>query len=60
MAQCSLDVEGVGFVKSAPPPTATPELQESNKLMEDQRMAIEGLRGEDCLFFLSPLFRTLQ
>ena len=46
MAQCSLDVEGVGFVKSAPPPTATPELQELKQVVEDQRMAMEGLRKE--------------
>ena len=46
MAQCSLDVEGVGFVKTAPPPTQAPELQESKKLVEDQRMAMEGLRKE--------------
>ena len=26
MAQCSPDVEGVGFVKTAPPPTPVPEL----------------------------------
>ena len=39
MAQCNLDVEGVGFVKSAPPQTATPELQ---KLVEDPCMAMEG------------------
>ena len=26
MAQCSLDVEGVGFVKTAPPPALAPEL----------------------------------
>ena len=35
MAQCSLDVEGVSFVKSAPPPAPAPELQESKKLVED-------------------------
>ena len=46
MAQCSLDVEGVGFVKSAPQQTATPELQELRKLVEDQRMAMEGPRKE--------------
>ena len=46
MAQCSLDVEGVGFVKSAPPQSATPELQELKKLVEDQRMAMEGPRKE--------------
>ena len=46
MAQCSLDVEGVGFVKSAPPPTPTLELQGLKKLVEDQRMAMEGLRKE--------------
>ena len=46
MAQCSLDVEGVGFVKSAPPLTPMPELQELKKLVEDQRMAMEGLRKE--------------
>ena len=27
MAQCNLDVEGLGFVKSAPPPAPTPALQ---------------------------------
>ena len=32
MAQCSLDVEGVGFVKTAPPPALAPELQELKKL----------------------------
>ena len=46
MAQCSLDVESVGFVKSAPPPAPTPELQELKKLVDDQRMALEGLRTE--------------
>ena len=46
MAQCSLDVEGVGFVKSAPPPAPAPELQELKKLVEDQCMAMEGLRKE--------------
>ena len=46
MAQCSLDVEVVGFVKSAPPQNATPELQELKKLVEDQRMAMEGLGKE--------------
>ena len=46
MAQCSLHVEGVGFVKSAPPQTAIPELQELKKLVEDERMAMEGLRKE--------------
>ena len=45
LAQCSLDVEGVGFVRSAPPQTATPE-QELKKLVEDQCMAMEGLRKE--------------
>ena len=35
MAQCNLDVEGVGFVKTAPPPAPTPELQELKKLVED-------------------------
>ena len=44
MARCTLDVEGLGFVKSAPPPpTPTLELQELKKLVEDQRMAMEGL-----------------
>ena len=46
MAQCSLDVEGVVFVKTAPPPTPAPELQELKKLVEDQRMAMEGLRKD--------------
>ena len=46
MAQCSLDVEGVGFVKSAPPPAPAPELQVLKKLVEDERMAMEGLRKE--------------
>ena len=48
MAQCSLDVEGVGFMKTAPAPTLTlaPELQELKKLVEDQRMAMEGPRKE--------------
>ena len=46
MAQCSLDVEGVGFVKSAPPQSSTPELQELKKLVEDQHMAMEGPRKE--------------
>ena len=44
MAQCSLDVERVGFVNTAPPPTPAPELQELKKLVQDQRMAMEGLR----------------
>ena len=44
MAQCSLDVEGVGFVKTAPPPTPALEPQELKKVVEDQRMAMEGLR----------------
>ena len=43
MAQCSLDVEGVGFVKTALPPTPAPELQELKTLVEDQCMAMEGL-----------------
>ena len=42
MAQCRLDVEGVSFVKPAPPPTPT-ELQALNKLVEDQ--CIYGLGG---------------
>ena len=46
MAHCSLNVEGVGFVKSAPPPAPALELQELKKLVEDQRMAMEGLRKE--------------
>ena len=46
MAQCSLDVEGVGFVKTAPRRTPAPELQELKKLVEDRRMAMEGLRKE--------------
>ena len=46
MAPCSLNVEGVGFVKSAPPQNATPELQDLKKLVEDRRMATEGLRKE--------------
>ena len=46
MAPCSLNVEGVGFVKSAPPQNATPQLQELKKLVEDRRMATEGLRKE--------------
>ena len=46
MAQSNLDVEGVGFVKSAPPQSSTPELQELKKLVEDQHMAMEGLRKE--------------
>ena len=46
MAPCSLNVEGVGFVKSAPPQNATPELQELKKLVDDRRMAMEGLRKE--------------
>ena len=46
MAQCSLDVEGVGFVKLAPPPAPAPELQELKNLVEDQHMAMEGLRKE--------------
>ena len=45
-AQCSLDVEGLGFVRSPPPKTATQELQELKKLVEDQFMAMEGLRKE--------------
>ena len=45
-AQCSLDVEGVRFVNTAPPPAPAPELQELKKLVEDQRMAMEGLRKE--------------
>ena len=39
-------MEGVGFVKTAPPPTPAPELQELRKLVEDQRMAMEGLKKE--------------
>ena len=31
---------------SAPPPAPAPELQELKKLVEDQRMAMEGLRKE--------------
>ena len=46
MAQCSLDVERVGFLKSTPPQNATPELQVFKKLVEDQRMAMERLRKE--------------
>ena len=46
MAQCSLDVEGVGFVKSAPPPAPAPELRELKKLVEDQGTAMEGMRKE--------------
>ena len=46
MAQCSLDVEGVGFVKTTPPPTPAPERQELRKLVEDQCMAMEGLKKE--------------
>ena len=46
MAQCSLDVEGVGFVKTAPPQAPAPKLQEWKKLVEDRRMAMEGLRKE--------------
>ena len=46
MAHCSLDVEGVGFVTTAPPPTPAPELQELKKPVADQRMAMEGLRKE--------------
>ena len=46
MAQCSPHVEGVGFVKTAPPPTPAPELQELKKLVEEQSMAMEGLRKE--------------
>ena len=46
MAQFNLDVEGVGFVKTAPPPTPALELQELKKLVEEQRMAMEGLRKE--------------
>ena len=46
MAQCSLDVEGVGFVKMAPLRTPAPEVHELKKLVEDQRMAMEGLRKE--------------
>ena len=46
MAQCSLSVERVGFVKSAPPPTPAPELEELKKLVEDQCMAMEGLRKD--------------
>ena len=46
MAQCSFDVEGVCFVQSAIAPAPSLELQELNKLMEDQRIAIEGLRKE--------------
>ena len=50
MAQCSLDVEGVGFVKSAPPQNATPKLQDLKKLVEDQCMAMEGqgVGGSEC------------
>ena len=46
MAQCSLDVEGVGFVKMALPPAPVPQLQELKKLVEDQHMAMEGLHKE--------------
>ena len=46
MAQCSFDVGGVGFVKPAPPQAQAPELQKLKKLVEDQRMAMEGLRKE--------------
>ena len=46
MAQCSLDVEGVGFVKLVPPPAPAPDLQELKEMVEDQRMAMEGLRRE--------------
>ena len=46
MAQCSLDVEGVGFVKSAVPQSSAPELHELKKLVEDQCMAISGPRKE--------------
>ena len=46
MALRSLDVEGVAFVKSAPSPALAPELQGLKKLVEDQRMALEGLRNE--------------
>ena len=51
MAQCKLDVEGVGFVKSVPPPIATPELQELMKLVEDHRShgaAAQGTGGGQC------------
>ena len=34
------------FCVMAPPPNSTPELQELKKLVEDQRMAMEGLRKE--------------
>ena len=45
MAQCCLHVEGVGFVKSSPPQTATPELQELKKLVEDLRTSVWPWRG---------------
>ena len=46
MVQCSLDVDEVGFVKLAPPQSSAPDLQELKKLVEDQRMAMEGVRKE--------------
>ena len=50
LANCELDVEGLGFVQAAqppqPPPVAAQELQDLKKLVEDQRMATEGLRKE--------------
>ena len=45
VAQCNLDVEGVGLVKWTPPPGSAAEVQELKKLVEDQRMAMEGLPG---------------
>ena len=46
MPHCSLDVEGVGFVKSAPPPAPALEVHELKKLSEDKSMAMQGLRKE--------------
>ena len=46
MGHCSLDVEGLASVKTSPPPTPVPELQELNKMVKDQRMAMERPRRE--------------
>ena len=46
MAQCELDVEGVGFVQPTPPRRSRQELQELKKQVGDQRMAMEGLHKE--------------
>ena len=46
MAHCSLDLEEVDFVKLAHPSPPTLELQELKTLVEDHRMAMQGLHKE--------------